>query len=258
MEKLSSTPQRLVMGGIVVVLAAVVVALFMREAGDRPDRPTGGQTVARTTEAPVPKPAPSLSPPENQPRDSFELPAAMPDQIIEQILKEDKKLGLFMNYHKTVLPDEQTRDEYRKLLSDPAMMTAMAEDLMDPGNGQPQSAEYFRRLMKVDYFEAALAWKDNPQRQKLLDLAGDIITKDNFRGDQDSSRRQVLGGSKMELYRLLYEQDAQKAKELVAQAKGTRMEPLLNWMAEEELRLRVREEEIRKEVEEQARRSGEE
>jgi len=151
------------------------------------------------------------------------------------------------------VPDEQTRHEYHKLLSDPAMMTAMAEDLMDPGSGHPQSTEYYRRLMLVDYFEAGLSWKDNPQRQKLVELTQDIITKDNFRGDQDTERRQVLGGVKMELYRLLYAQDAQKAGELVAQAKGTRMEPLVNWMAEEELRRRTREAEILKEADEQMR-----
>lgn len=252
MEKLSSTPKRVVMGGIVVGLVVVVVALFMREAGD-PQRPAGGQTVARSPEAQSRKPALSLSPLDKRPPKSFQLPAAMPDQIIEQILKEDKKLGWFMDHYKTVLPDEQTRAEYHKLLSDPAMMAAMAEGLMDPGSGSPEPKEYYRRLMQVDYFEAALTWKDNPQRQKVLDLTSDIIAKDNFQGDQDGSRRQVLGGSKMELYRLLYEHDPQKAGELVAQAKGTRMEPLLNWMVEEEIRLRTREAEIVKEVEDQAR-----
>jgi hypothetical protein len=177
----------------------------------------------------------------------------MPDDVIAQILKKDKKLGLFMDYYKTVLPDEQKRDEYRKLLSDPVMMTAMAKDLLDPGSGHPKPEEYYRRLMLVDYFEAALTWKDNPQRQKLFELTRDIIAKDTFGGDQDSSRRQVLGGSKMELYHLLYEQDAQKAGELVAQGKGTRMEPLLNWMAEEDLRRRVQEQELQKKIDEQAR-----
>lgn len=247
MEKASSTPKRLVVGGIVVGLVVVALFMFMREA-KTPERPAGEQTVARTTEAQVAMPGPNPS----LPPKSFELPVAMPDQIIEQILKEDEKLGLFMDYRKMVLPNEKTRDEYRKLLSDPDMMTAMAEDLMDPGSGHPESKEYYRRLMQIDYFEAALAWKDNPQRQKVLSLTRDIILKDNFQGDQDSSRRQVLGGSKMELYRLLYEQDAQKAKDLVAQVKGTRMEPLVSWMSEEELRRRAREEEIIKEVKDSA------
>lgn len=250
MKTPSSPPRRLVMGGIVVALAVVVAVFWFKRAAESPQRPAGEQAVARTIEAQVRKPAPSPSLP--KPPSSFELPVAMPDQIIEQIQKEDEKLGLFMDYYRMVLPNEKTRDEYHKLLSDPAMMTAMAEDLMDPGSGHPEQKEYYRRLMQVDYFQAALAWKDNPQRQKALELTRDIIAKDNFQGGQDSSRRQVLGGSKMELYRLLYEQDAQKAKELVAQAKGTRMEPLVNWMSEEELRLRAREEEIKKEVKEQA------
>ena len=36
---------------------------------------------------------------------------------------------------------------------------------------------------------------------------------------------------------------------MVAQASGTRMEPLVSWMAAEETRRRTREEEIRKETE---------
>ncbi|HEU4733790.1 MAG TPA: hypothetical protein VFT22_38120 [Kofleriaceae bacterium] len=247
MQKQSSTPQRLVMGGIVVGLA-ILVALFLRGAGD-PDRPAGAPTVASTARARIRTPAPSISL-TGKPPGTIEPPALMDDEVLESIVKKDKKLGLFMGYYKTVLPDEHTRDEYRKLLSDPAMMTAMAQDLMDPGTGHPASTEYYRRLMLVDYFDAALTWKDNPQRQKLLELTRDIITKDNFGGDQDGTRRQVLGGTKMELYRLLYAQDAQKAGELVAQAKGTRMEPLLNWMAEEELRRRTREKEILKEGDE--------
>jgi hypothetical protein len=252
MGKQSSTSKRLVVGCIVAALAIVVVAMIARQ-GERPDRLARGPTVAGSRDAHGRTgPAPSLAL-SDQSRSKFELPAefelpvAMPDQIIEQILKDNKRLGLFMNLHKAVLPDKQTREEYRKVLSDPAMMTAMAEDLMDPGSGHPEAAEYYRRLMTVDYFEAALNWNDNPQRQKVLELMQDIIAKDNFAGDQDTSRRQVLGGSKMELYRLLFEHDAQKVTELVAQAKGTRMEPLIAWMSEEERRLRAREEEILKE-----------
>ena len=251
MEKLSLTSKRLVMGGFVLAIA-VAVALVLREAGS-PERSGGGQTVASTAGAQVRKPAPSISLPGKRLPDAVERPVMDDDVVLESIIKKDKKLGLFMRYYKAVVPDEQTRHEYHKLLSDPAMMTAMAEDLMDPGSGHPQSTEYYRRLMLVDYFEAGLSWKDNPQRQKLVELTQDIITKDNFRGDQDTERRQVLGGVKMELYRLLYAQDAQKAGELVAQAKGTRMEPLVNWMAEEELRRRTREAEILKEADEQMR-----
>jgi hypothetical protein len=250
MGKLSLTSKRLMMGGILVALA-VVVALVLRETED-PEHPADGKTVSSATGTRIRKPAPSISLPGKQLPNTVES-ALMDDEVLESIVKKDKKLELFMRYYKAVLPDEQTRDEYRKLLSDPAMMTAMAADLMDPGNGHPHSAEYYRRLMLVDYFEAALTWKGNPQRQKLLELTRDVITKDNFGGDQDSSRRQVLGGSKMELYHLLYAQDAQKAGEMVAQAKGTRMEPLLNWMAEEEVRRGTREQEIMKEADDQVR-----
>ncbi len=83
----------------------------------------------------------------------------------------------------------------------------------------------------------------------MLEVTREIITKDNFAPDLDSARRQMLGGNKMELYRLMYEHDAKKAESMVAQAQGTRMEPLVKWMAAEELRRRTREQEIQQEVE---------
>jgi hypothetical protein len=248
MEKLSLNLRRLAHGGVVVAVS-VAFLLLLRIAGD-PERAGDGKQPATADVAAarqeVARPLPAAPPPT-----SVEQPPPMPDELIARILKKDKKLGLFMDYHKIVLLDAPRRDEYRKLLSSIEMMTAMAEELMNPGSGQVEPEEYYRRLMQIDYFEAALSWKDNPQREKVLALTGEIIGKDNFRSDQNSARRQMLGGSKMELYRLMYDQDAAKADGLVAQAKGTRMEPLVTWMASEEIRRRTREEEIRKEVEEQ-------
>jgi hypothetical protein len=249
MKRPSSTSMRLVMGSIVLALAAIVVLVMSRSGS--PENPAA-QTTAVT--AAGPKPAAVTSPPEMQSDDLVvpEMPE-MPDDVIERILKEDKKLALFMDHYRTVLPDKQKRDEYRKLLSDPAMMHAMAEELMNPGSGHPKPDEYYRRLIQIDYFEAALAWKDNPQREKLVDLTRDIIAKDNFQAGQDSARREILGGTKMELYHLLYDHDAQKAGELVAQAQGTRMESLANWMAQEELRRRAEEKDLEKKIDELSR-----
>ena len=246
MDKLSLTSKRLLMAGIVVGFA-VVIALVLRDAR-APAPPAGEHAVATTAAAKVPRSAPSISLPGYRTLDSEDDQMSMDDEVTESIIKKDKKLETFMRYYKAVVPDDETRREYHKFLSDSATMKAMAEDLMDPGGGHPQPTEYSRRLMLVDYFEAALDWKDNPQRQNLIALTQDIITRDNFRGDQDTERRQVLGGTKMELYRLLVAQDPQRANELIAQAKGTRMEPLVNWMAQEDIHRRTREAEIIKEA----------
>lgn len=250
MDKLSLTSKRLLVAGTVVgiaVVVAVVVVLGVRDA-DAPAPAAGEHTAATPTAAKVPRSAANPALPGRQLVEDADELMSMDDEVTESIIKKDKKLETFMRYYKSVVPDELTRREYHKFLSDPATMKAMAEDLMDPGSGHPQSTEYYRRLMLVDYFEAALDWKDNPQRQNLVAMTQDIITKDNFRGDQDTDRRQVLGGTKMELYRLLYAQDPQFAGQLVAQAKGTRMEPLVDWMAQEEIHRRTREAEILEEV----------
>lgn len=237
----SSTPRRLVLGGIAVaILVAALVLLNTTTAPDHPAEP-GDAKAAKVD----PKLAPSASHGETA---MPQLPP-MPDEIMARILKKDKRLSAFMDYHKTVLLDKTRREEYRRLLASSEMMTAIAEDLMSPGNGHVDLEEYYHRLMEVDYFEAALGWKDNPQRDKVLGLTRDIIVKDNFETGQDTSRRQLLGGTKMELYRLMYKQDPEKAKAMVEQTSGTRMEPLVSWMAAEEIRRRTREDEIRKETE---------
>lgn len=247
MEKLSLTSKRLLMAGVVVCLAIVVALVLRGRDTGTAASPARQQTVASAAAPSGHKPTPSISLSGGPSFDDEDI-RTMDDEVLESIIKKDKKLEQFMRLYKAVVPDEQTRREFHKLLSDPLTMKAMAEDLMDPGDGHPQSTEYYRRLMLVDYFDAALAWKDNPQRGHVMELMQDVITKDNFRGDQDNERRQVLGGTKFELYRLLYAQDPAKAAEMVAQAKGTRMEQMVTWMAGEEIHRRTREAEILKEA----------
>lgn len=245
MEKHSSTPTRLVLGALAAGLA-VAVALWMMRGGEEPApapkaavaaaTSQGAATAAKDTTPSDPNLTPMIRPP------------ATPEELVAEVLKKDEKLAKFMDYHKTVLLDGPRRDEYRKLLSDPDMMNAMAEGLMQPGSGPAEPEEQYHRLMQIDYFEAALNWKDNPRRDEVIALTGKIVSHDNFSNDQPSDRRQMLAGGKMELYRLMYDQDDKKTNEMVASAKGTRMEQLVSWMSQENLRRRTREEEIRQEM----------
>lgn len=245
MKNSSRIVQRLALAGVMVVAA---VALVWWARSDAPPSPAAPAQAAHSPAASAPA-APDLRASLGQPPAGID-PPAMPPDMIARVLKKDEKLARFMDYHKTVLLSAERRDEYRKLLSDPAMMAAMADGLMAPGSGEVNPEEYYRKLMQIDYFEAALTWKENPQRDRVVDLTGEIIAKDNFATGQNTARRQMLGGTKMELYRLLHEQDAARTEQLVAAAKGTRMETLVAWMAQEELRRRTREEEIHKEVQE--------
>jgi hypothetical protein len=258
MERQSSHRSWIVLGGCVVSVIAVVGALLLRSGGD----PAVGGSEAVATSSPVavqpPQETSSGAPKSRAPaavppmiaQPTPDLPALMPGEIIEQVLKEDKKLGNFMYYHKHVLLDEPRRDEYRKLLSDPELMKAIAKDLRDPGQGEVEPKEHYHRLMQNDYFEAALDWKDNPQRQVVIDTVKSVILEDNFSTGQSVDRKQMLAGGKMELYRMMYEADVSQALDLVAQAKGTPMEDLTTWMAEENLRRRAKEEQVRAEMQE--------
>lgn len=244
MEKLSSTPRRLVLGGLVigaVIAAALVIQLMKKD--ETPAPAAQARKAEPTAETKVGGSAPS-----SETEDPLAPPPLMPDEIIASILKKDEKLARFRNFHNRVLLDGPTREEYRKVLSDPEIMNAMAEGLMDPGKGPAEPEEQYRRLMQIDYFKAALNWKDNPKRGEVLALTGKVIGHDNFASEQPKDRREMLAGGKMEMFRMMYEEDAAKTGELVASAKGSRMEPLVGWMAEENARRMKKEEEIRKEM----------
>jgi hypothetical protein len=245
------TSKRILLGGGVLAGVAVVVALSLGQdvnieavaeapaqeltgtssPEDTQSGSVAGQRARASTAPAMAQQGPKLPP--------------MPEELIEQILKEDKKLGMFMYYRKHVLLDEQGRNEYRKILADPEMMAEMAKGLKASGQGAMAPKEYYHRLMQVDYFEAALTWNDNPNRQKLLEVVGGVILEDNFLGGMDLERRQMLAGTKLELYRLMHETHMKSAMDLVEQARGTRMEKLVSWLAAEDLRRSAQEAEIR-------------
>jgi len=250
MEKSSRIGKRLALCGIALVGFALAFGLYIavndsrdpaRDPATPASRANSAVSAGRASAQSHAASGPAVARPHER------APSA-PSEIIEHILSEDRNLRTFMSFHHMVLLDPQRRDEYRKLLADPAIMTEVAEALMQPGSGKVEVDEQYHRLMQIDYLEAALDWADNPQRQKALALTANVIAADSFRSDQDADRRQMLAGGKMELYRLLYDQDATKTQEMVASARGTRMETLVNWMSKENLRRLAREEEIRVEM----------
>lgn len=246
MEKLSSTPRRLVLGGLVAG-AAIAVALVVQLAGKDASpaaTPKTAEPAAKATDTKIADSAPSSE----AAADPLAPPPLMPEEITANILKKDEKLARFMDLHKRVLLDGPNRDAYRKMLSDPELMNAMAENLMDPGKGPAEPEEQYHRLMQHDYFNAALTWEGNPRRAEVVEVTAKIVTHDNFSSEQPKDRREMLAGGKMELFRMMYDADPAKAGALVAQAKGTRMEALVGWMAEENQRRLKKEEEIRQEM----------
>jgi hypothetical protein len=245
MEKLSSAPRRLVLGGL--VLGAVIAAALVLQLSREDAAPAQAPKTAKAAEPAKPAAAPSAATPSDT-TDPLAPPVLMPDEIMALILKKDEKLGRFMDLHKRVLLDGPNRDEYRKMLADTELMNAFAETLMDPGKGTAEPEEQYHRLMLHDYFEAAMTWGDNPHRADAVATTGKIVSHDNFSSEQPKDRREMLAGGKMELFRMMYESDPAKADALVAQAKGTRMEALTTWMSEENQRRIKKEEDIRKEM----------
>jgi len=227
------------------VLALAVLAVKYIGSPDHRDTASAPEPARAASAQPAPVTGPASPAPAQMPSDR---PPLTPEENIEAVLQKDKQLALFMQYKKSVLLDAVRRDEYRKLLSDTRMLNEVAAALMQPGSGPVAPEEHYHRLMQIDYLDAAMTWKDNPQRAAVLEASGGVISKDNFVADLQSDRKQMLAGNKMELYRKVYDQDPDRAEALVAQAQGTRMEPLLRWMSQENARRRDKESEIRTEM----------
>ncbi len=259
---MKSSRSRIILGIVALAVLMVVGGVLMAERQTQEAITDSTPMAVSPQAAPAKAPAPVASGPKvtapqvkevmDAMQVSGERPPMMPKELIAKVLEENKRLGLFMFYHKHVLLDEQGRNEYRKLLSDPEMMQAMADELMDPGRGEVQPEEQYRRLMQIDYFKAALAWKDNPRKEQLLGLTRDVILHQNIFGGQDTERRYMLAGGKMEMYQLLAEHGMRQALDLPSLARGTSMEQLVAWIAKEDLRRRAQEEQIRTEMQAQA------
>ena len=85
--------------------------------------------------------------------------------------------------------------------------------------------------MKIDYLREALEWAENPQRAELIALVEEMLLTDNYPPGMGMDMRVSLSGNKMELYELLSDVAPDQAAALLQSTKGTRLEPLLAYIA---------------------------
>jgi hypothetical protein len=152
--------------------------------------------------------------------------------LLRNIVDEDKNLGTFLYYYEHVLLDSESRKQYDKLLSDEQMYAEIKHDLLYPGETQETLQGNVKRMLKIDYLHEALEWDENPSRDALLDTIEQILLEDNFTDELGTDMRLSLATNKMELYALLFDKAPARAAGVVEGAKGTRLEALIDFIAD--------------------------
>lgn len=152
-------------------------------------------------------------------------------EVMRAVLGGESMLAKFWGHHKQVLKDEEQREGYRAFLSNPAMLAKVREDLRSPGETGQAFQRNLKQLIEIDYLREALAWEDNPRREEILGLIEELILEDTFGQGRDTGMRYSLATAKRELYELLHDHDAARARGVVEASRGSRLEGLIAFIA---------------------------
>ena len=166
------------------------------------------------------------------------------DLVKQEIFQREPELARLDFFREHVLLDEQGRAEHQALLADRTVLERTRRALLYPRETETSMASHVERLMRIDHLRAALDWRDNPDRTHLLSVVEDIILEDSFGPMMPLDVKRALAASKLELYELLYTQDAGRAEELVRRARRTRLEKMVEYMAENNQHRLAREREL--------------
>ena len=151
------------------------------------------------------------------------------DEIFEEVLSEDPMLRSFHLLREKVIRTAKEKSDYQSMLADKALLTESYNELSAAYiNKNLDQGEELRRLMRIQYLNAALDWRDNPSRSIALDAIRQLLLA-QFSSSDDRSAVAYgsLLGDKFDLFQHLMLSDPQEAERLLAQAKGTSSEKIL-------------------------------
>lgn len=253
-----TTKRTLTMIGLVTVVAALAVVAWRsaERAGRADERPspratTTAQPTAATAEAGGAERPPltmaqlfaegraKISEPSSErgdvattappsPSDAPDTPTATAlDRELEATLAADPVLRRFYNLRKKALRSKLEQAEYQALLADEALLEEAKAELADGYSADElDQSEELRRLLRLQYLNAALAWTDNPARTKALSAIEALLLAEIPAGVPKTVRGSLMG-DKFDLYQHLMLADPERAKALLALASGTGSEKVL-------------------------------
>ncbi len=115
--------------------------------------------------------------------------------------------------------DEQIR--VRALLSSPELIRRAYLDLL----GSKSQEEI--RFERLDYFEKAVAWAENPAREKIVNLLKQVFLSEKLFEIDDLKQRKSIVGDKIEIYAMLKQFAPVALEEIARLSKDARIEKVI-------------------------------
>ncbi|WP_234065049.1 hypothetical protein [Myxococcus stipitatus] len=149
------------------------------------------------------------------------------DYIRKKVLAANKDLEDYKFFEAKVLRTPAETETFQAMLSSPERLDRAFTRLTSSGETAYSSEVELERMYQVDYLEQALRWKENPERERVLDLAEKVILADNLTPSLPIELRRSLAGDKLELFGVLQSVAPERALRTTERARGTRLERLL-------------------------------
>lgn len=112
---------------------------------------------------------------------------------------------------KKVLPKKEERQEMRLLLASDSAIKESGRILLDTSDKATTDKAENLRMRAVDFFYAALSWKDNPSRSKVLKTVEELLLR-SFDQGIPKNLRGSMAGDIAELFVTLEEFDPDRAE----------------------------------------------
>jgi hypothetical protein len=121
------------------------------------------------------------------------------------------------------LHDAGELTQVRALLSNLGLIRQAYVDLLDT-NSQDEI-----RFERLDYFEKAIAWAENPAREEIIDALRKILLNDNFLKLDDFEQRKSVVGDKIEIYSILKQFAPAALQEVAELSKDARIDKVITY-----------------------------
>jgi len=126
---------------------------------------------------------------------------------------------------KVLLKDDEAMEKQRLLAHVKTIQWIERQLSISPDNGTDALGD---RLTMIDFYEEALAWKDNPVRSEVLDSVERTLKVNNLLSGAKETK-QMLAGDKIELFAVLAEQDPGRAKVILEGTKDKQLTKIFQY-----------------------------
>lgn len=128
---------------------------------------------------------------------------------------------------KAILTTDDVKQREAKL-SDPSLLMAAKKVLTNRAVKHDDKTGR-RRMDAIQFLAAAVSWKRNPLRARLLDGIEQILLVENLTDSTDIRHRKWVAGDKMELFEILVEYAPERAARLEEKAAGSWLALILHY-----------------------------